>query len=546
MFHRCERRLTTSGSLTAFVLFILAAAAAAVPASPRALPAQTPRVTPPPPCRAGTAIALRPAGRTGDSNSGTFAVMMFESRVTDPSDAHLAWALSTQIAKRLDATPGATVETRGTVERAWAESGARTDRLLEILGDRFAITGDVIPQRDRIDVTVHLTESGKPTPMWTKTFAYPRTSVRVIEDEVIAAARDAAKLRRLAAEKPVVSGGAYDLLLRGDYLFSHHSPGAADSARRAFQQSAELDPKFALAIARAARARAAFLDRSSRTNGRVVDEYVLAGMALADRALALDSSLAEAWTARAILLRYRDPQAYAGVVQAHERAIKFAPNSADAHHAYGYSLLRLGRDDVAEQHFKRALAIEPNRANTLRAMGELAYTRRRLGDACALVNASIGADSYDPFAYAARARIRMGLSEFRDAFSDAETADRLSEADWGQALRLLVTARTSNVDAARVDARRIATDKLRPGATLSIREATYLSMALDALGERSKALDALSRTRPLGVELNAMLRDPGFDPMRSDPRFRRITVGGTSSASGQQGSVNRLVGTVPP
>jgi trehalose/maltose hydrolase-like predicted phosphorylase len=47
-------------------------------------------------------------------------------------------------------------------------------------------------------------------------------------------------------------------------------------------------------------------------------EQVLAGMAMADAALRLDPSLADAWTAKAILLRYRNRRPNAGVVDAHE------------------------------------------------------------------------------------------------------------------------------------------------------------------------------------------------------------------------------------
>ena len=250
---------------------------------------------------------------------------------------------------------------------------------------------------------------------------------------------------------------------------------------------------------------------------------MLAGLALVDSALRGDSSLAEAWTARAILLRFRNPTTYAGVVSAHERAVSLAPNSADAHEAYGVTLMRLGRDVAAEQRLRRALALEPNRPSALRDLGELEYLRRRIASSCALANASIGADSYDPLAYALRARVRMQLGEFRDAFSDAETAGRLSGAPWGQALQLLVTANGTTVDDARREAKRITTTKLRPGTVMSVSEGTFTSLALDAFGDRENALAALTHVEPIGVEFAAALRDPAFDDMRRDPRFRRVT-----------------------
>jgi hypothetical protein len=139
------------------------------------------------------------------------------------------------------------------------------------------------------------------------------------------------------------------------------------------------------------------------------------------------------------------------------------------------------------------------------------------------VNASIGADPYDAEAYALRARVRMRLSEFRDALADAETAGRLGHSVWGNALQLFVTSKSSTVDDARLEAKRVATAKLRPGVKMSLAEGLYTSLTLELLGDRDRAFDALSRIEPTGAEFIASLRDPGFDQMRSDQRFRKLT-----------------------
>jgi hypothetical protein len=59
---------------------------------------------------------------------------------------------------------------------------------------------------------------------------------------------------------------------------------------------------------------------------------------------------------------------------------------------------------------------------------------------------------------------------------------------------------------------------------MSVPEGTYVSLTFEALGDRDKALDALSRVQPRGVELSTALRDAGFDAMRNDARFRRISA----------------------
>ena len=277
-------------------------------------------------------------------------------------------------------------------------------------------------------------------------------------------------------------------------------------------------------LGRLVRAYATALERRGRVGPLGQLAALRGGEALVDRALLADSATADAWTGRAIFERVRDPRLYAGAIRAHERAIKVAPRSADARQEYAITLLRMGRDQAAEAQLRQALGFERDRAVSLRLLAELEYLARRYVNACALVNASIGADSYDPLAYALRARVRMHLDEFRDAFSDAETARRLSGAAWGEALEFYVNAYSREFDAAKADARRLSNAKLKAGSTLGVRDAVYLSLGLTALGTRDKAFDALSRARPRGAELRSALRDPGFDAIRSDPRFDKVGI----------------------
>ena len=80
---------------------------------------------------------------------------------------------------------------------------------------------------------------------------------------------------------------------------------------------------------------------------------------------------------------------------------------------------------------------------------------------------------------------------------------------------------------------RIEPAKLRPGVKMTVAEGAYTSLALDALGDRDRAFDALRRIRPTGVEFAMALRDPRFDQMRLDARFRRIASAAGKPAAGE-------------
>jgi tetratricopeptide (TPR) repeat protein len=414
------------------------------------------------------------------------------------------------------------------------------------MGAKLVVSGTILSQRNGATLTIRIGERGVEAPRWERDFLYPQTGLASIEDQVVAAVADILQSGKVSESRRLADAAAYDNVARGDYFLTQHDTWAGDSARVAYERALSRMPKSAFVMGRLARSYAVALERRGRVGPLGQLAALREGNALVDRALRADSATADAWTARAMFERVRDPQSYGNAVAAHERAVKAAPRSADAHQEYAITLLRLGRDDAAETHVRQALAAERDRAVSLRLLAELEYLARRYNNACALVNASIAADSYDPLAYALRSRVRARMDEFRDAFSDAETARRLSGAAWGETLEFYLTAIARDIDAARAESRRLASAKLKAGTTLGVRDAVYLGMGLTAVGNRDKAFDALSRARPRGVELRSALRDPGLDLLRSDPRFSRVGRDDTAPAAetkGRQRSVTGVTGT---
>ena len=497
----------------------------ALAVTPAALLAQAPRIAPPPPCRVdGRTQFADLIGRSTLSSGATtvVAVLPLDARLSDGSQIHLPWAFARGVAAGLNELPGVSTPTSGTTERASLESAGRLDTFADLVGAKLVISGTILSQRTGAALTVRIGERGADAPRWEREFLYPQTSLASIEDQVIGAVADMLSTGRLTERRQIADPTAYDEFTRGDYFLARHDMWAVDSARVAYERALARTPQSAEILGRLALAYALSLERGDRVGALGQITALREGEAIVDRALLADSSTADAWTARAIFARVSDPGSYAGATAAHERAVRASPSNASAHEHFAITLLRLGRDDAAEVQAKQALAIERNRPVSLRILAELEYLSRRYTNACALVNASIAADSYDPLAYSLRARVRVRLQEFRDAYSDAETARRLSVAAWGETLEFYITAIAREIDAARADARRLSNAKLKRGSTLGVRDAVFLGMGLTAVGNRDKAFDALSRARPRGAELKSALRDPAFDAIRSDPRFRQI------------------------
>ena len=509
--------------MTAVRTCVLALSALLATGLSEGLVAQTPRVAPPPPCRADGRVAVAQLTQGRQPTGPVVAVLPLEARVSAPSQVHLPWALAVGISDRISELPGIIVPSRGSTERASAGAAGRFDEFAQILAAKLVVAGSVGTERSGATIHIRITEPGSEVSRWERDFSYPDTPLHSVEHQVALAVAEILGLPRpVEGGDTLPEGSAYDEIARGNYFLTLHDGWAGDSARTAYERALDRVPGSAVIMAKLARAYATALERRGRAGPLGFSPATREANALVDRALRRDSSVADAWTARAALERVNNPRTYGAALRAHERAVRAAPRSADAHHEYALTLLRVGREDAATAQLRQALAVENDRASSLRLLAEIEYLGRRFASACALVNASIAADSYDPLAYALRARVRLRLDDFRDAFSDAETARRLSSAVWGETLEFYVTAYAREHDAARADSRRLAQAKLRRGVTLDVRDAAYLAMGLGAIGDRDKAFDALSRARPRGAELRSLLRDPGFDPLRGDPRFSRV------------------------
>ena len=66
-----------------------------------------------------------------------------------------------------------------------------------------------------------------------------------------------------------------------------------------------------------------------------------------------------------------EAQDYAGAIEILDQVILQESGNADAHNYLGYSHRKLGNTDMALQHYKRALQIEPNHVGANEYLGEL-------------------------------------------------------------------------------------------------------------------------------------------------------------------------------
>ena len=151
----------------------------------------------------------------------------------------------------------------------------------------------------------------------------------------------------------------------------------------------------------------------------------------------------------------------------------------------------------------------------------IALLRSRQPDAARrMIDSALAMSPTDPEAYALRARANAARGDLRGAWADAEVTERLGD-DWqAQTLIASFEARVGETRAAK-ERLALLVKRVPAKVPFTAKQGSQLALAYVAAGDTKRALNALLRTRDDG-SLAASLKDPGFDAIRGEPRFRDI------------------------
>lgn len=171
------------------------------------------------------------------------------------------------------------------------------------LGATLVLTGSVRRLPDKVRVNAELVEAPGGRSLWGQTFERPNNEVFLLERDIAVRVAQAADARIRAPPPQRVDPEAYRLYLQGREQQLGVATTGWSPVRDRYRQAVDHDPHFAEAWAALARAEANVeaerLD--SAENGSFTDDGLAPALADADRAIALDSTLAEPFLVRALV-----------------------------------------------------------------------------------------------------------------------------------------------------------------------------------------------------------------------------------------------------
>ena len=468
---------------------------------------------------AGYSILDRGATSPQVSGPSAVAVLPFQNIGGDTAEAYFAQGMTDELTTALVQSSNIRVASQSGIARL-SPSQMTPREVGRELGVRAVLEGSVRRQGDRLRITAQLTGTDDGVVLWANRYDRDLIDVFQVQDEITLAI--VAAIQGALTTAPTVVRGtsdlvAYDLYLRGRYYWSKRGREGLTKSIDYLHQAVARDSNFARAYAGLAMD---YVVLPVFTNINPDSAMVLAESNAA-RALALDSSLAEAHLALAYTLKNR--WHFAESEREFRAALTLAPSDAGTRHWYGVLLFSLGRIRESQEQMAQARTLDPF-SSTIAVDGAVAlYGAHRFTEARAEVMRALALDSTKSDGYLVLGWVWLAEGQPDSAIAALEQSRR-----FGTGFDIRPYLSVANRKAGRgAEADRLAAIIRRE---FTSGQSDGFSMALIAAqaGETALVFEALTRTfdrRTVLLTEFSTSCEPLLDPVRSDPRFVALLGG---------------------
>jgi TolB-like protein/Tfp pilus assembly protein PilF/predicted Ser/Thr protein kinase len=461
---------------------------------------------------AAALVAIRRAGAAAGPIESV-AVLPFANATGDASMEYLSDGIAESLIDSLSQLRGVRVAARNMAFRYKKQS----DPLLagRELRMRAIVTGEVRQQGKTLIVRASLIDVDDGTQLWGQRFTSTDADILALQqrmaEEIFSALRVELEGTPGRQNEPTRNSEAFQLYLKGRHQRFKLTEEGARKGIELFKKAIDVDPTYALAYAGLADAYYALSNLWMAPR-----EAMPRAREAAKRALELDDSLALAHTSLALVLVWYDWDFDAGEKE-FQRAIALNPNDAESHRHYGHYLTAIGEFDRALAEKLKAVELDPLSVAASYDVARTLFFAGRLDEAARALQSTLELDGRSAQAHALLSQIAIEQGRGEEALRLAQQALELSArspnyvALWGY-----IHARMGNRNAAIA-----ALSEIESKASYSL---PLLSARIHAgLGETENALRWLEQAYNDRSESMIWLKvDPTFNSCRDDPRFQAL------------------------
>jgi len=444
----------------------------------------------------------------------SIAVLPLENLSGDPEQEYFVDGMTEVLIADLARVRGLRVISR-TSSMAYRNSGKTLPQIASELNVDAVVEGSVLRAGDRVRITAQLIQASSDQHLWSDSYERDLKNVLALQREVAKAIAGEIELQLSRPEEPgeaarPVDPGAFEAYLKGRHHWNKRTGADLRKSIEYFETAIALDPDWALAHSGLAEAYVllANYDPSARPRDSMPH-----ARAAAERALELDDELAPAHTALAGVREWYDWD-WEGAEAEFQRALELDPSYAMAHYWYAVHRLSMKKQDAIE-HGQRARELDPLSMIIGAGTGMVLLYTRDYDRSIETLRGTLELDPSFPLGQSFLAQAYTAKGMHKEA---VEVAERLARTDPESARSMVALAEAYAGARRREDALRIL-EEIRGSAINPLDVASVYA----ALGEADAAFEWLEKAyERRSLELTQIHVDPGFDPLRSDPRFQEL------------------------
>jgi TolB-like protein/Flp pilus assembly protein TadD len=442
-----------------------------------------------------------------------------ESLSSDPSQDYFADGMTDELISALGQISALRVISRTSV-MPYKHARKPLPQIAHELNVDAVVEGSVLRSGERVRITAQLIEASADKHLWSQSYEGELRDALTLQDKVAGAIADQIRIKLNPREQAaltdakVVNPEAYESYLKGRYFWNKRTAEGLKVALAYFNQAIDEDPKYAPAHSGLADTYALLADWEYGV--MTPREALPKAKAAAIKALELDATLGEAHNSLAFCLDVFDWDLVAAERE-FRRAIELNPSYATAHQWYASHLVVLGRNDEAIAEMRRAESLDPLSLIISADLADFLIIAHAYDESIRESHKTIELDPNFALAHNQLGQAYLQLHRHDEAVTELQKGVQLSG---GSPTIMANLARAYVACGKRGEATKLLDDlKLRSNPSAS--HASEVAMIYAALGDADQAMNWLDKAYDERFNPSVLLR-PGFDPLRSNLRFREL------------------------
>jgi TolB-like protein/DNA-binding winged helix-turn-helix (wHTH) protein/Flp pilus assembly protein TadD len=449
----------------------------------------------------------------------SLAVLPLESLSNDASQDYFADGMTDELISDLGQISALRVISRTSV-MAYKHARKPLPQIARELNVDAVVEGTVLRSGDQVRITAQLIEASSDKHLWSQSYEGELRDTLALQNQVARAIADQIRINLNPQEQAalktvkVVNPEAYESYLKGRYFWNKRTADGLKGALAYFHQAIEEDPKYAQAYSGLADTYALLGDWQYAV--MTPKEALPKAKAAAIKALELDSVLGEAHNSLAFCLDGFDWD-FDAAGREFRRAIELNPGYATAHHWYSWHLALVGNYDEAIVEMRKAENLDPLSLIINADLAELLVLAHSYDESIRQSRKTIEMDPNFALAHNQLGQAYLQKQMLDDAVAELEKAAQLSG---GSPTVIANLARAYAVSGKRGEAVKLLSE-LKKRSSPGYSRASEIAVIYASLGDRDQAMNWLERSYEERFNPGVLLR-PGFDSLRSDPRFQDL------------------------